>query len=116
MKITDLIKALWQAPQSIAPSAAGNTSITMPALARHKVLTISPAAGAGAYTHVVYFPVADRLAGDEVVVRLKMPASANPTIELRDATAGGTLIKSWTGTGTAFDDLWLVVNGGASWS
>lgn len=116
MKITDLIKALWQAPQSIAPSAAGNTSITLPALARRKVLTIAPTAGAGAYTHVVYFPVADRLAGDEVVVRLKMPASANPTIELRDATAAGALIKSWVGTGTAFDDLWIVVLNAGAWS
>lgn len=116
MKLTDLIKALWQSPQAISPSAAGSTSITLPALARRKVLTISPAAGSGAYTHVVYFPVASRLAGDEVLVRVRMPASANPTIELRDATSGGTLLQTITGTGTAFDTSWTVVFGGSAWS
>jgi hypothetical protein len=116
MKITDLIKALWQAPQAIAPSAAGNTSITIAALARRKVLTISPTAGAGAYAHEVYFPTANRITGDEMVVRIRMPASVNPTINLRSATAAGTVVKTVVGTGTAFDVLWLVVFDGSAWS
>jgi hypothetical protein len=116
MKLTAIITALFQSPQSIAPSAAGNTSITMPALARRKILTIAPTAGSGTYAHEVYFPVANRAAGDEIAVRISMPASANPTINLRNATAGGTILRTVVGTGTAFTDLWVLVYGGSAWA
>jgi len=94
---------------ALAPSDAGNSNISK----RNTKVTAD--AGAGAYIHTLTCPVTGIVAGDELLLLLELPASANPTIELRNATAGGTLLHSQTGNATISEyvSIRLVFNGTA---
>ena len=80
--------------QSLTPSAAGNTTITLSTARRISTLLVYPAAGSGSYTHKIVLPATGRQEGDLVKARVEMPASANPTIEFRDASSSGTTLRS----------------------
>ena len=101
--------------QALTPSAAGNTTPSFVSGKRSKSLLVQAAAGAGTYTHIVILPTTDRQTGDRVEARLELVASANPTIEFRNATSGGTLLASRTGTtlGAANYCLLFTYNGSA---
>lgn len=101
--------------QSASPSAAGNTGITMEAPYRRHKSKLTPAAGSGAYTHVWYLPTSGRIAGDEEEILIELPASTNPTIEIRNATSGGTLLHSVTGIASATNYIARCVFTGSAW-
>lgn len=84
--------------EDFAISAAGDSPITIPDpyTVIHHVFAIV-AAGAGAYTRTLTLPAAGR----RVDIYLEMPASVNPTIEVRNETSGGTLLHSQAGEATA---------------
>lgn len=110
---------------AIMVSAAGTTEITLKAWCPQHVVALSPGSGSGTYTHTVVLPLTQTdlnggstlaaLAGDTITVRLLFPASANPTIEIRNASAAGTLLLSVAGTGTAFAQTVQAVWSGAGW-
>jgi hypothetical protein len=55
---------------------------------------IIAAAGAGAYEADYFLPVTNMLAGASVRLMIELPASANPTIEIFNASGAGTLLKT----------------------
>lgn len=83
--------------EAISFSAAGNTDVTPGAnsAVHHVVATVS--AGAGSYTRTVALLTANASAGDRVSIRFDMPASTNPTVQVRNATSGGTLLTTIAG-------------------
>jgi hypothetical protein len=98
-----------------AVSAAGNSNVTMPAGSIHHTVSASAAAGAGAYTHTFSIPVANRDAGDVVMMRFGLPASTNPTLEVRNDTAGGTLLTTITSAATASEAFGIYKFNGTAW-
>ena len=80
--------------ESLTFSAAGNTDVTPTAGANQHNALITPSAGAGIYTRTVSILTANAANGTECELRIAMPASVNPTIEIRNATSGGTLLKT----------------------
>ena len=78
-------------------SAAGDDSITMPSASVSHSVIADAGAGAGGYTRTQTVPIANRSAGDIVHYRCTLAASANPTVEIRNATSGGTLLTTFTG-------------------
>lgn len=77
-----------------AISAAGTTTITLAALNLRKTAQAAVSGGAGTYTHVIVLDTTNANAGDVAVVTLDMAASTNPTLEVRNATSGGTLLDT----------------------
>ena len=57
---------------------------------------INAAAGGGGYTAVYSLPVAAQTHGAIVELTIELDASVNPNIEIRNATAGGTLLATIT--------------------
>lgn len=84
--------------QTAAVSAAGNTALA-PANTRRFYGIVNVAPGSSTYAHVVVLAGSGRLAGDALELTLNIPNSVNPTIEVRDGTAGGTLLLSFPGLG-----------------
>lgn len=80
--------------EAISFSSAGNTDVT-PAVnsASHGVVA-TVTAGGGAFTRTVALLTANSSAGDRCVIRFDLPASTNPTIQVRNATSGGTLLTT----------------------
>lgn len=87
------------APNQTTPISAAGTTNVAPANLRRYYSILNVAAGAGPYTHVVVLAGTGRQAGDAIELTLSIPNSVNPTIEVRDATAGGTLLLSLPGAG-----------------
>lgn len=113
------VQAVALGYQAASASAAGNTDIETVADKRHHSAVLTADAGAGTYTHTLALLTADRQAGDVARLRLVMPASANPTIEVRDATSGGTLLATIvgaaTGAGAGVDYIVVCVFDGTAW-
>ena len=93
--------------ETLALIAAGNQADLTPSAAVSAALfaatgffllarKIVAGAGAGAYTAVYALPVASQRTGALAEVNVELAASANPTVELRNATGGGTLLASIT--------------------
>ena len=84
-------------------NASGNTSVAPStyALQHVEVITVS---GAGSTTRVAYISTTNRAAGHRCTIRFMCPATAGITLEVRNATAGGTLLLS-TGTDGSGDDV-----------
>lgn len=80
--------------EAAAPSAAATPDMTMAANRRSYFGKIAPTAGAGTYTWARVLPVTNRRSGDRATILVLMPASVNPTITLRNATSGGTLLAT----------------------
>jgi hypothetical protein len=87
--------------QTITFSSAGSTSSNTST--SFHITYITANAGAGTYTATFPIPDANRAAGDAEIVHIHFAASTNPTIEIHDNTAGGTLLFTWTGDGTVTD-------------
>lgn len=80
---------------SISTAGTNNLAPTTEFLQWFQLVTA--AAGAGAYTHVL--PLDNTKAKDGAIFRIEIDfaASANPTIQIRDNTSGGTLLESVSG-------------------
>lgn len=100
-----------KAEAAVGPlSTAGNT--TLVATSGHALHTcvVSAGAGAGAFTRVLVLPATesgavDVLDGTFYEVLVELPASANPTVEVRNETSGGTLL--WTRNSGGVAETWL---------
>jgi len=78
-------------------------------------LRLTVGAGSGTFTTTLSLLTADASAGDVWRIILAMPASVNPTIEVRNATSGGTLLYTLAGTGAAFTQLLQFTFNGTAW-
>ena len=86
---------------TVAVSAAGNSDLICSAGFPIHLGRVTAAAGAGAYTRKLVLPAVedggvDVLDGTIWEARVEFAASLNPTIEVRNETAGGTLLWSRT--------------------
>lgn len=85
--------------QATFANSSGNTTITP---AAKNVIAIGTITGA-ARTSVFILDVTGRADGDILTLRFQQPAVANIIEEVRDATAGGTLLYSYTTDGSGTD-------------
>ncbi len=86
--------------QSLAPAATATT--TLDAVSAYELrptttLFVAPTAGGGAFSHIVVLPVANRAPGDIIDVLYTQPASTNPTVVFRNASASGTVLLTVSG-------------------
>lgn len=83
-------------------NSTGNFTITPAAgIKRHTVeVTVTGTAG----TRIAILATADRTAGDEIAFDFVLPDTASIVLELRNATAGGTLLYTLTTTATEATD------------
>lgn len=101
-------------------SSTGTTTITPPICAREYDVLAQLGNGAGAYTRKLVLDTAGRVARDKVRFRIELPAHANPTVEIRNATAGGALLLTQPGdaenavnlivTCTLRGGAWVILN------
>lgn len=96
--------------------AAGNVDVTIGATATEHSLIATVQAGAGAYTATYSLKLANAAEGDIINILFLMPASTNPTVEVHNDVAGGTLLFTYTsvigGTDVAFRG---VFSSGGAW-
>jgi len=77
-------------------TAGGNQNVDIDVYSIHTVCaTITDTYDATAFTHTITLQTTNAEQGDVINVRLSMPASVDPTIEIRNATAGGTLLTTF---------------------
>jgi hypothetical protein len=94
-------------------NATGNTTITLPAGSRHHVVDLVFSGSAG--TRVVIADTTGAIAGDVLRLNYTLPATASIVVELRNATAGGTLLDTLT-TDTSAEPATLVATySGTAW-
>lgn len=95
-------------------NASGNTTASIGTYAIQHVeeVTIS---GAGSTTRVLVLPTTGRNAGNVCLVRFLCPATAGITLEVRDATSGGTLLLSATTDGSGDDVAGEFYYTGSAW-
>lgn len=99
--VSELVKALRT--RNAQANSTGNSTVTCGwlALLHTEVLTFT---GAGSTTRVVVLAIPAGLsAGARLAVRCVLPATADITVEFRNATAGGDLLTSLL-TDTSGDD------------
>jgi hypothetical protein len=96
-------------------SAAGNTDIEPETNSRHHAAVITAGAGAGGYTRTLALLTANRKRGDVALLRLSLPASVNPTIQVRNATSGGTLLATVAGLASGMDFAVVCIFDGSAW-
>lgn len=89
-------------------SAAGNTTVSAWSNSRRGSRRLTVTAGSGAYTHTVSLSTTSAIADDRAEIDVIMPASANPTIEIRNASSGGTLLATIP-TDAAVARTWRVI-------
>lgn len=80
---------------------SGNTTIT-PTSASEIVVGVF---GGTARTSIAILDVAGRSDGDRMSIRFQQPSVANVVEEIRNATAGGTLLYSYTTDGSGVDTI-----------
>lgn len=94
-------------------NASGDTTITLPAGSRHHTVDLVFTGVAG--TRRVILDTAGAEEGDVIRLNYTLPATADIVVELRNATAGGTLLDTLT-TDTSGDDASLVSTySGTAW-
>lgn len=81
-------------------SSAGNDDVTLGVNGLHHVAYLTASAGAGTYTRTISLLTTNATNGDIISLRAAMPASTNPTVEIRNASSVGTLLTSFTGDGS----------------
>jgi hypothetical protein len=112
--LSSMMQAL--ATRSAQANSSGNTTVTPGALAiQHtEVITFS---GSGSTTRIVILStVAAPLAGIRCAVRCVLPATAEITVEFRNATDGGTLITSLVTDGSGDDAVLEFEGDGTVWN
>ncbi|MDR3405115.1 MAG: hypothetical protein P4L99_21655 [Chthoniobacter sp.] len=77
-------------PAAVASALLFNGEIGF-SLIRQKIV---PTAGSGAFTAAYGLPTTNMVTGALAKVNVELPASANPTVEIHNATAGGTLLET----------------------
>lgn len=75
-----------------AISSAGNTDFAIAAGVRNSSCNVAINAGSAAYLATISLLATNAVAGAIVVLQIAMPASLNPTIEVRNLTSAGTLL------------------------
>ena len=95
-------------------SAAGNTALSVFATDTIKTFIVPVSAGAGMFTATVSLNVSAPVPqnGTTTVVKVSLPASANPRIQLRSNV---TVIGEAVGNGIARDVIFRCVFNGTSW-
>ncbi len=83
--------------EAISFSAAGNTDVTTVSNAALHCVAATVSTGAGSYTRTVALLTTNASAGDMISIRFAMPASTNPTVQVRNASSGGTLLTTIAG-------------------
>lgn len=112
--LLELVKAL--AKSTTSTNASGNTTITPgPVCLLHtEVTTVS---GSGSTTRVIILDTASTpFAGQTIRHRLALPATADITIEWRNATVGGTLLTSLLTDGSGDDAVAEFHYTGSAWA
>lgn len=95
------IIAETQTYASFTFSSAGTITITKAAAyERYLIRELHASAGTGAYTELIVLDVTGAVAGDIVELPSNFAASVNPTVEVHNATSGGTLLWSLTNGGS----------------
>ena len=97
--------ALFQARAqgyNAASNASGNTNVSPASNVSHHVQIIN-FSGSGGTTRVVPLLTTGRVAGDLIDLRLNLPTTANITVEVRNASAAGTLLSTIQTDGTGDD-------------
>ena len=83
-------------------NASGNSTVTPPTTSNRHTEVIS-FSGSGSTTRVVILDTAGREDWDAVILRGNLPATAAITVEVRNASAAGTLLTSITSDGSGDD-------------
>lgn len=102
--------------EAIAVAGAGNDVISLTRLQRASRVVITVAAGGGAYAHPIVLPTADRRTGDELQIKVVMPASDHPTLTFRPGTAVAPALETLTGVDdVAVTYQLLFIHTGTAW-
>lgn len=96
-------------------NAAGNVDVTIGATATEHSLMATVDAGAGIYTATYSLKLTNAAAGDIINILFLLPASTNPTVEVHDDVAGGTLLFTYTSLIGGADVAFRGVYDGAAW-
>lgn len=96
-------------------SAAGNTDLALVAGDERRQFGIAVAAGAEAYTHTLTLLGTNVESGCWITIEVSLAASANPMIEIRNLTSGGTLLGTAIGTGDARTVVYTLFFDGSNW-
>jgi len=91
-----------EGPTSVSAAGTAGTYGVLPSaqdILPFNSVFVTAAAGAGAYTSIVVLSADNHLAGDTAEVVISLPASANPTITVRNATAAGTVLLTVANAG-----------------
>ena len=113
--LTDLAATKQASYEAISFSDAGNTDVTQPTGSINHWVGATVSAGAGSYTRTVSLLTANAAAGDEIEILFVMPTSANPEVEVRNATSGGTLLATITGETGGIDLTFAARYDGSEW-
>jgi len=82
-------------------TSTATTTITLATTDLTKTVNLVATSGAGVFTHTVVLATTSAAAGDRATIMLALPASANPTVQFRTTTSGGTMLATVTGDPTA---------------
>lgn len=80
---------------SVAPNAAGSTDVS--AAGGIAPVSVIASAGSGTYTYKLVLLTTGAPTGALVDMYIQVPASANPTIEVRNASSSGTVLHTVSG-------------------
>jgi hypothetical protein len=111
--LNELCKALFG--YAASTNASGNTTIT-PAVINLRHTEVTTVSGSGSETRIVILATSNTpRAGQILIHRLNLPATADITVEWRNATSGGTLITSLITDGSADDVVAEFYYDGSAW-
>jgi lysophospholipase L1-like esterase len=99
---------------STSISSTGTTTLSATGPVNSNALTFG--AGSGAYTSSIVLSDSGVFAGQVYEVYCSLPASTNPTINIYDASTGGTLLTTISSNGIAGATTLQFVNSGTAWS
>lgn len=94
-------------------NSSGNTTIQLDPSVRDHSQTLNVTGDAG--TRIVILGIADRLDGDRIRLKFKLTTTPNIVIQVRNGTAGGTVLYTWTTDATGDDVLVEAEFNGTSW-
>lgn len=101
--------------EALSFSVAGNTNVSPIANFTNHTAIVTAGAGAGAYTRTLSILATNATDGKFVRIKVAMPASGNPTVEIRNDSAGGTLLATASPKLTAYNVIYELVFDGAAW-
>lgn len=109
----EIIKALFS--YAASTNASGNTTIT-PGAVNGEHVEVTTISGTGSTTRILVLATSNApTAGARITNRVSLPATADITIEWRNATSGGTLITSLITDGSGDDGVFEFYYDGSAW-